>query len=353
MADQPQLPLGDVPAATPAQPAQPPAPTAFELTADETSAGVTATGEQVVVPAAVYRTLIGHAEERGARAAEAKYQPLLTAIGVTSIDDLIQSATDEAHVVASPPAQENHVSDTAAPASPTPAGSPAPAAAAPAQPAAPVQAATPAYQAPPAVAPPPGQQPGAPAGAQPGQPDPNDRTLPEHIRRKMQAVQQKAQQQYTTLQQQHAAEVAKAAALQQQVDALNEEMRLKLELSKLGVTDLDFAWFEMSKHLKTLAADKTPEGQKRLAEFAPQSWAEEQRKTRPFIFGQMPVPAQTGAVGQPGSQPAPTAPSPAQVTGAAAGAGTFDARTASPRDFEAHMRSLGINYVGSRPARPQ
>lgn len=334
---------------------QPDAGPSIQLGEEEMEIGVAIDGDRVVIPAAVYSSFVERVAQRGRLAADAEVIRRLSAWGYSDLNEYLSAV--EAELTQQPPHQENHVSDPAAPASPTPAAG-APAIAAPAQPAAapaPVQAPTPpAYQPPAAASPPvPGQQPGAPAGAQPGQPDPNDRTLPEHIRRKMQQVQQKAQQQYTTLQQQHAAEVAKAAALQQQVDALNEEMRLKLEMSKLGVTDLDFAWFEMSKHLKTLAADKSPEGQKRLAEFSPQTWAEEQRKTRPFIFGQMPVPAQTGAVGQPGSQPAPTAPSPAQVTGAAAGAGTFDARTSSPRDFEAHMRSLGINYVGSRPVRPQ
>lgn len=198
------------------------------------------------------------------------------------------------------------------------------------------------------------QPPAAPATSE----VPTDRAIPDHIRKRMQAQQVKAQQQYTTLQSQFTAEQTRAQQLEQQNTALREEMRIKLELSRSGVTDLDFAWFDLSNQLKEMAKDTSPEGKEKLAKFDPKAWAEEQRAKRPYIFGQLPVPATTGAppatAPAAGAQPAPQTPpqpGPAQVAGAAAGAGTFNAMTASPKEFEAQMRARGIPYSGARPVR--
>lgn len=335
------------PVTTPAPvsaPVSAPTPT-VKLTPDEAAIGVAVADQNVVIPAGSYRALIDHAAERGAAEVESKVQLRLAALGFKSIDALIQSAEDSARApAATPPVQEPIVSDIPGqPAAPAP----TPIAAAPA----PVPAPTP-------IAPPqsatPNAQPGAQAGAPPapGQPgSETDRTLPEHIRRRL--ANQRAQYESRTSQltQQYTTEQARAQQLEQTNVALQEEMKLKLELSKLGVTDLDFAWYSLSQHLKALAADKSPEGVKKLAEFQAAAWAEEQRKTRPFIFGQMPVAANTGAVGMPGAQPAPAQPGAPQVTAAAAGTGAFDARTATPADFEKRMRERGMSYAGSKPFR--
>lgn len=353
MADQPPVPAPIVPAVAPAldpaaaaPPAVAPTP-AVKLTPDETAIGVAVADQNVVIPANAYRALIDHAAERGAAEVEGKVQLRLAALGFKSIDELIHSAEESARAPAAPPpAQEPIVSDI--PGQPA-----APAPQTPAAPAAAPIAAQPPAATPPVAAAPVGQ-PGAPAGAPPapGQPgSETDRSLPEHIRKRL--ANQRAQYESRTnqLTQQYTSEQARATQLEQQNQALQEEMRLKLELSKLGVTDLDFAWFALSQHLKELGADKSPEGVKRLAEFQAGMWAEEQRKTRPYIFGQMPVPATTGAVGAPGMQPAPAQPGAPAVAAAAAGTGVFDARTASPADFEKRMRERGMSYAGSKPFR--
>lgn len=179
----------------------------------------------------------------------------------------------------------------------------------------------------------------------------NQRAIPDHIRRRMQAEQAKQTQRYNALQQQHTTETARAAQLEQQLEATREEMSIRVELSQLGLKDLDFAWFALSKHLKQLSANTSPEGAKALAAFSVSTWAEEQRASRPYIFGTQPAPVTTGAVGAPGTAPPPGQPTPPAVAAAAAGAGSFDARAASPRDFEDRMRASGINYSGSRPMR--
>lgn len=243
----------------------------------------------------------------------------------------------------------------------TPAASPSPSTAAPAvAPAAPAPAAAPTQA--PAVAPqgyaPPGGQPGAPqAGAQgqPGQPGQErgagDRALPDHIRARIQRQQEQHAQKYSQLQTQYTAEQARAAQLEQQAQALQEEMRLKVQLAQSGMTDIDFAWFELSKELKTLAKDATPEGKAKLESFDVKAWIEAQRASRPYIFGVQPTPATTGAPAAPNAQPAPAAPGPAQVAGAAGAAGTFNAMTSTPAEFETRMRASGFNYAGARPTR--
>lgn len=206
---------------------------------------------------------------------------------------------------------------------------------------APAPAAPPLQTAPPVVAPP--QVPGPPTDA--------DRAIPPHIRERMRRASLAQDQKYGALNQQYTAEQAKAVALQQQLDASREEMRIKLELASSGVAGphLNYAWFTLAEQLKALAADKTPEGQQKLQTFAVSAWAEEAKKTQPYIFGQMPTPANTGAVNVPAAGAAPVQPSPAQVAGAAAGGQAFDARTAAPQAFNARMRELGINYSGAKP----
>lgn len=257
----------------------------------------------------------------------------LAALGYTDLDEFLSAVEAEVQVqTASNQAASNQEIPVADPV--TPAVNPA------ATPPAIAVTPTPAPIAPPVNAAPPG----AP-------PQTEDRAIPPHIRERMRRASLAQEQKYGTLNQQYTAEQAKAAALQQQLDASREEMRIKLELASSGVAGphLDYAWFALSNQLKTLAADKTPEGQTKLQNFAVQAWAEEQKKTQPYIFGQMPTPANTGAVNVPATGAPPTQPSPTQVAGSAAGGQVFDARTAPPQAFNARMRELGINYSGAKP----
>lgn len=268
-------------------------------------------------------------------------------VGFKDLADLLQSVEEAARTTQEPP--------VTTPAAPAPSASPAAPAATPS--AAPAAAPSPAPAATPqGYAPPTAQQP--PTGAQPGaqgqhgqERGAGDRALPDHIRARIQRQQEQHAQKYGQLQSQYTAEQARATALEQQAQALQEEMRLKVELAKAGISDIDFGWFELSRTLNDLAKDATPEGKAKLESFDVKAWIEAQRASRPYIFGVAPTPATTGAPGAPNVAPAPPAPGPAQVAGAAGAAGGFNAMGASPQDFEARMRQGGFNYTGSRPVR--
>lgn len=79
-----------------------------------------------------------------------------------------------------------------------------------------------------------------------------------------------------------------------------------------------------------------------LTSFSDSDWVEQQRKDRPYLFGQGPtkVPATTGVSEGSG------APSPEQVAQATAGAGQFDARKAKPQEFAERLRKLGLSSPG-------
>jgi hypothetical protein len=130
------------------------------------------------------------------------------------------------------------------------------------------------------------------------------------------------------------------------------EQDLKVELARAGIRDMDYAWFQLKKHMDSMARDTTPEGVERFRQFAEggvssvRAWAEEQRAATPYIFGEMPVPATTGAVR--GTAPPPTVPGAPGVSAATARAGSFDGMNASKEDFEARMRELGINHRDAR-----
>jgi hypothetical protein len=320
---------------------EPAPPDEFSLAPDEVSLGLRMIDGDVAVPRDVFRQIKNAERAR----LEQELAERAVRLGFSGVVPMIEALEEIGRAIdqPAPPQEINEMSDPVV----TPAPQTAAPAAAPAPIAAPVVA-PPAFQAP--VTPP---QPPAPAkpAAPTEQELANQRAIPDHIRRRMQADQQKQNQRYNALQQQHTTEAARAAQLEQQLAATREEMNIRVDLSQLGVKDLDFAWFSLSNHLKQLSADTSPEGQKKLASFSVQAWAEEQRATRPYIFGTQPVPANTGAVGGPGAAPAPAQPTTPQVAAAAGGAGAFDARAASPRDFEEQMRARGINYSGAKPMR--
>mgnify|MGYP001608079191 FL=1 len=132
------------------------------------------------------------------------------------------------------------------------------------------------------------------------------------------------------------------------------EQDLKVELARAGIRDMEYGWFQYKKHLKALSEDNSPEGVQKFKSHADggtasaRAWAEEQRATSPYIFGEQPVPATTGAHG---IAPPPAVPGAAGVTAAAARAGQVDATKLSKSDFEARMQAVGINHRDAREPR--
>lgn len=335
---------GAVPPASPAIPlaAAPAAVPIYELDDEDRADGYELVdGRLVLSPEA-------HRAAKAARAAQAQafrdrqaYDARATAAGYPTVESLIAAAVadlEEAGRVVDnglTPQETPHMEPTTPPSSPPPAVTP------PAQPAV---AAPP--QVPRAAAPP------AQAVTPPVDPT-NDRALPEHQRRRLQKYREEQALAATTARAESEQYKTQVTGYQAQIAQMEAETSMQVALARTGISDMEFAWFEFRKHIKTLTADKSPEGVEKLKAFSAdpssgaKAWADEQRKTRPYLFGEMGVPANTGA--PTGLPPAPAVPGATGVANLTAGAGTFDGRTASAGDFEKKMAAMGINYRGASP----
>lgn len=131
-----------------------------------------------------------------------------------------------------------------------------------------------------------------------------------------------------------------AAAYQQQMAVMRTEQTMREDLIRSGVQDLEYVWFECKKHLESIKGDE-----EKLKTFEVKAWAAEQKKLRPYLFGEQPTPATTGVTTPPPAQP----PTPGAVTGQAGDAAKVDARTLSPAEFQKRMKELGIPVQGSAP----
>lgn len=211
----------------------------------------------------------------------------------------------------------------------------------------------------PATSPPaaatPAQAGASPAGAQPtpaqiaaAANDPaNDRRLPEHVRQRVVKFRDEMRGRADAAEAQARTHADQVTSLTSQLAAQRAAEGMKIQLVQAGMREIEFGWFKLEATLAALKADPSPEAQAKLKAFDVAAWAAEQRKAQPFLFGEQPVPATTP--GPEGAAPAPGAPDPAAVTGNAAGAGSFDARTADPKAFRERMEKHGFRYTGSGP----
>lgn len=260
-------------------------------------------------------------------------------LGFDSVEELIaalEAPDDPSDNMPTTPAQETVMPDPATPAA-APSGTQAtPAAAPPApSPAAVVAGAQP------------GVAPGAQPGGHPSEDPPEDRALPESVRRRLRLARQEMKQKTTAAEAAAQAAAAKLTTYEAQIAQMQAEENLKLDLVRAGMQDLDFGWHALKQHLSELGKDKTPEGLEKLRAFDAKAWAADQRRTRPYLFGEQNVPANTGA---PTGAPPPV-PGAGPVAAAAGGAGAFDARTATPAEYQKRMAALGVSTSG-RPSPP-
>jgi hypothetical protein len=127
----------------------------------------------------------------------------------------------------------------------------------------------------------------------------------------------------------------KAREYQAEVDAVRAEMHLRTIASGAGVQDIDYAITLFSREVERL----TPE---QAATFDEKQFFEGLRKSKPLLFGESVVPANTGT----GAGGAPTPPKPGAVAARNGQEGKFDARKANPRDLAAELARRGINAHG-------
>jgi len=309
----------------------------FVLDPEDATLGATLTDQHVAVPRTAYAKI---------RAAERdKYRNQLSAraasLGFTDVDDLIAALEEIGQTVDAPPPKGPNMTTTATPPSPQPPASGTPTPGAP-----PAAGAAPAPVSTPPIATPPGA-PGI--GAAPQSDDiPEERRLPDHVRQRLKRAREEMRQKATAAEAAAAAATQQAQTYQQQIEVMRAEESLKMELVRSGVQDYDYAWAQFLKHKNELLADKSPEGIERLKKFTAnpaagiKEWADEQRRTRPYLFGEQPIPANTGA--PIGTQP--PRPGTPQVTGSTAAAGAFNALSASPSEYRKRMQDLGIDVSG-------
>lgn len=171
----------------------------------------------------------------------------------------------------------------------------------------------------------------------------NDRRLPEALRRRVAAVRDQARQRAEAAETLANTRGERVTALEGEIQAIRAAETLKISMVQQGIKEIEFAWHLLSGELARLKADPSPEAKEKLKTFDVATWAAELRKTKGYLFGEQVVPATSPG---PGS-PAGAAPTPAAVTGAVAGAGTFDARTAPSDAFRKRMEELGVRYTGA------
>lgn len=135
--------------------------------------------------------------------------------------------------------------------------------------------------------------------------------------------------------------------LQAQLDAKDAEMALREECWKAGIKDVDYAI-----RLLTRALDGKSEEE--IGTFDRSKFYEELKTEKPYLFGEVVAPANTGTdgsaqkkddakgtvVGAAGSAPIPPA---AGSEAAKAADPQFDARKAKPEDIQNRLRALGLN----------
>lgn len=319
------------PVATPAVIAQPPpaAPPSASaslvtLTPAEIAAGVALRDEHVVIPASGYRAFLRTATETARRELESTIQSRVSKLGFTDLSDLLAKFEEE---INNPPQETPNMATTSPPAAA--AATPAPAAAQPipAGPASP----PPAAPAAPIASPPPAQV-----------DDPiNDRRLPDATRRRLNKLREEFRTKAEVAEQQAAQHQQQVTTLQSQIRAAQEGEKLKIAMVRSGVQEVDFAWHILSAELAAMRDSQDPAVKEQLAKFDVATWCANLKATRPYLFGQMPVPATSPATPH---APAPAPQAPGAVAGAAAAAGAVDLRKATPEQMRQRMAELGIPY---------
>jgi hypothetical protein len=124
----------------------------------------------------------------------------------------------------------------------------------------------------------------------------------------------------------------KAREFQADADAARAEMHIRTIAAQTGVQDIDYAIILFSREVERL----TPEEAEKFDEKA---YFETLRKSKPLLFGEAVVPANTGT----GVGGAPKPPAPAAVRAQNGANGAVDVRKMSPQDYQAHLAKKGIS----------
>ena len=285
------------PVAAPAPEAAPVAPVAAETVADagETKFATVADGKNVMLPQHAFTKLKEEQRQRGKREAVNELEAKFKAAGFSSLDDAIAAMAA---------VRNNTKVETKVEAKPEPKAAPAP------------------KQAPKAVE----VEATADEEAQETvQPQANT-TADKQMQRLMREREKLAKQ--------FAAEQAQRRKLQRQLEAKEAEFALRETAVGKGVKDVDYA-------VRLVTRELTGKTEQQLASFDEGKFFDNLRKTHPYLFGEMVVPATTGT----GVGAAPAAPTAGNVQVAQGAASKFDARDPklTTADFHRALRARGFS----------
>jgi len=129
-------------------------------------------------------------------------------------------------------------------------------------------------------------------------------------------------------------------ATEKKLAATEAMMELREVAINAGVKDVDYAVRLMTRECE----GKTKE---ELAAFDETAFFTGLRDTKPYLFGETTVPANTGTGGD--DETTPAVPKPGEVMTQTGEDKMFDARTASKEEIDARKRELGISTNGSSP----
>lgn len=124
--------------------------------------------------------------------------------------------------------------------------------------------------------------------------------------------------------------------LQRQLDAKDAEKDLIIEMTKLGVQDLDYG-------MRLLTRELAGKSEEEIKNYDRKAFFEKVRQEKPYLFGETVVPATTGTNGTKPDGSNPAAPNAAKPVVDAAQQNQFDARKATREQFEDRLKALGLN----------
>jgi len=120
--------------------------------------------------------------------------------------------------------------------------------------------------------------------------------------------------------------------------AKEAEIELRQIAMEQGVKDVDYAIRLMTRELQGKSKED-------LSSFDEKGFFSGLKADRPYLFGEITIPATTGTGA--GDEETPPVPKPGEVITNQADTTQFDARTASKEDVNKRMRELGLNTSGS------
>jgi hypothetical protein len=124
--------------------------------------------------------------------------------------------------------------------------------------------------------------------------------------------------------------------LKRQLDAKEAEKDLIIEMTQVGLQDLDYG-------MRLLTRELAGKSEEEISKYDRKAFFEKLRTEKPYLFAEKVVPATTGTNGakQDGSKPAP-APAGQQVV-AAAESKQVDATKMTKEQYQARLRELGLD----------